>query len=445
MDKKLNVLVVDDQVVFSDTLKESLQSLGYNVEQAFTGETALDIIHERRINLIFLDVFLPDISGFDLIKKIQSEIPGVEIIIMTAYSQSDFVKRSVEHGSYFLPKPFRIEDLTTILNKIESKAFPLKEPDTGLSPSESMHFHLESTVKAVSNAIELADKYSDSSFPVLIHGEQGTGRQTIAEYIHNNSKRNSNNFITVNSDDLPDDIIEFHLFGYEKNAFKGAIKRKIGIIESAEGGTLFIEDFNKLPCRVQQELLRIIESKHLRRIGGGDEIGFDVRFIVSTTLSLADAKDNENCNLALFNKLNTLSLDMPPLRRRKKDIMDLITGILQKFNIDIDDFHIDSSAESIIKKYNWPGNIFELEDIVTRLILMSNGEGIFVDNLPIKLIAYEGGQIKKDYTLKDIERRHILNTLIKVDGNKAKAARILGIDRKTLYRKIEKYELNEYK
>ena len=441
MNESINILIVDDQAVFSDTLKESLSTLGYKVYQAFTGETALDILHDQKMNVVFLDVFLPDINGFDLINKIRKEWDKCEIIIMTAYSQSDFIKRSIRHGSYFLPKPFKIEDLSNILMKIEKSVHPVKKLNIN-HEKEISSTYLKSKSKSIDNALKLALKYSHSDLPILIKGEKGTGREKIANYIHTLSKRKNNNFTIFNCCSLPANLIPLHLFGYEKSAFKGALRRKYGIIEIVDNGTLFLNDYQFLPLNIQTKLLKFIETGSFRRLGGIDDIKSNIRIIASTALQ---DQNSEKIQLSkeLFSKFNTLNIEMPPLRKRKTDINLLINDFLIINNIEPNDFEVDSSVSEILNNYNWPGNIFELEDLIKQAILLTNGKGMYIENIPINIATFDGGTVKKNYSLDDIDKQHIHNVLLKAKGNKAKAARILGVDRKTLYRKIEKLGIME--
>ncbi len=441
MNESINILIVDDQIVFSDTLKESLSTLGYKVYQAFTGETALDILHDQKMNVVFLDVFLPDINGFDLINKIRKEWDKCEIIIMTAYSQSDFIKRSIRHGSYFLPKPFKIEDLSNILTKIEKSVHPVKKMNISHG-NEINSTYLKSKSKSIENALKSALKFAHSDLPILIKGEKGTGRERIANYIHTLSKRKNNNFTIFNCCSLPANLIPLHLFGYEKNAFKGALRRKYGIIEIVDNGTLFLNDYQSLPLNIQTKLLKFIETGSFRRLGGIDDINSNVRIIASTALQDQNSEKRQ-LSKELFSKLNTLNIDMPPLRKRKEDINLLINDFLIINNIEPNDFEIDASVNKVLNNYNWPGNVFELEDLTKQAILLTNGKGMYIENIPINIATFDGGTVKKNYSLDDIDKQHIHNVLLKAKGNKAKAARILGVDRKTLYRKIEKLRIME--
>ncbi len=441
MGDNLKILITDDQAVFSDTLKESLLMLGYTVFQAFTGETAIDIMHEHKIDVIFLDVFLPDVNGFDLIKKIQTEREKCEIIIMTSYAKSDFIKRSLRSGSYFLPKPFKIEDLTSILKKIEKQMKPEGKKGTEKAYIQK-DVYLRSKSSIINNALKQADKYAQSDTTVLISGEKGTGRQKLARYIHSNSLRKRNNFIIFKCNNLPSALLQFHIFGYEKNAFKGANKRKYGLIEIADNSTLYFEDYNLLPLNVQTEIMNFIENKSFRRIGSSEQISANVRIMASIR---EDAEKAQPDDLPVYKSLSQSIINLPPLKKRMEDMEILIEGILAEYNISYKDFLIDASVLNIMKKYNWPGNIFELEDIISDSLHLTSGKGMFIGNIPVHIITFEGGSVKKDFTLNDIEKQHILNILIKSEGNKAKASRLLGIDRKTLYRKIQKFNLEGFK
>lgn len=435
MKERFDILIVDGQAVFSDTLRESLLSFGYTVNQAFSGETALDIMHSKHIGIVFIDVFLPDMNGFALINKIRAEQPDTPIIIMSSHTQSDYIKRSIESGTHFLPKPFKMEDLTNVISQLEKKS---GITDRGVNDEEIMpDIYLQSKNKQVKQALSKAAQFAANKQPLLIRGKRGTGRQKLAYYVHQLSERKHNPFIIFNCNALPAELIRFHIFGYEKNAFKGANKRKLALIEIADNGTLFFEDVHVLPLDIQSDILSLIKSGVFRRHGADTDIKCNVRIIYSSS---ADSKDKS----PLISHIGSNIIPLPQLKRRMDDLNILIENILDKHNILFSDFYIDKSVMNMLKKYPWPGNIFELEDLIIDSILLTRGKGLFIENLPVHIATFEGGTVKKDYTLNDIEKQHILNTLIKVKGNKARAARLLGIDRKTLYRKITKYGLKEY-
>lgn len=436
MKESFDILIVDGQAVFSDTLKESLASLGYSVNQAFSAETALDIMHGKQISIVFIDVFLPDMNGFDFIRKIKSQQPQLPIIIMSAHAQSDYIKRSIEQGAQFLSKPFKMEDLTNIINRIEQNILQ-KSTDRIQTEQTDVDIYLKSKNKLVNKAIAQAMQYADNDKSLLIKAMDGTGRQKLAYHVHRHSIRRNNPFVIFNCSALPGELTGFHIFGYEKNAFKGAGKTKLGLIDIADKGTLFLEDAHVLPEDIQQHIVQFIQSGSFSRAGADVSVKSNVRIICSTS---SNAVKTHPLPFHMSDNI----INLPPLKRRIEDLDMLIENLLNKHNIAFSDFYIDSSVMNMLRKYPWPGNIFELEDLLIDSILLTRGKGMFIENLPVHIATFEGGTVKKDFSLNDIEKQHILNILIKVKGNKARAARILGVDRKTLYRKISKYGLKEY-
>ena len=440
MSRNINVLIIDDEPNFSETLKETLSIFNYKIYQAYTGARAVEILKDTNIDICFLDIHLPDINGFNLIDKIKEWSPQCEIIIMTAYGELDYSKFALKTGSYFLPKPFKIEDLSNILMKME-KGINIVDVYDKLKDSIKEDTTIITRSKKVKKMLEIADKYALSELSVLLIGNTGTGKDTLAKHIHLKSKRRNEIFIMQNCASLPETLIESELFGYEKGAFTGAMNRKFGLFEVANKGTIFLNEIADLPLESQAKILHIIENKSFRHLGGVSDISVDTRIIAATNKNLHNMISEGKIREDLYYRLETLKIELPDLKDRIEDISLLIDALLKKRNINSDDFHIDASVMNLFEQYNWPGNIRELENILERAIILNKGKGIYFDNLPINIINFEEGKIKKSFSLDDIEIEHIKKILSKVKGNKAKAARILGIDRKTLYRKLEKYNI----
>lgn len=442
MSRKINVLIIDDEPSFSETLKEALSTFGYQIYQAFTGSKAMSILKETDVDICFLDIHLPDMNGFSLVDKVKENSPKSEIIIMTAFGEIDYSKTAIKTGSYFLPKPFRIEDLSNLLMKME-KTINIADVYEKIKPIVNEDSHITTKSKKIKKIIEIANKYAASDLPVLIIGNTGTGKDTFAKHIHSKSNRKDEIFIMQNCASLPETLIESELFGYEKGAFTGAMNRKYGLFEVANKGTIFLNEIAELPLKSQAKILHIIEDKKFRRLGGVTDITVDTRIIAATNKNLHQMISEGKLREDLYYRLETLKIELPDLRERIEDIPLLIESLLKKRNVNSEEFHIDPSVLHLFDRYNWPGNIRELENILERAIILSDGKGIYIDNLPINIIRFEEGKIKKSFSLDDVELDHIKKTLAKVNGNKAKAARILGIDRKTLYRKLEKYDIDE--
>ncbi|HAV93121.1 TPA: hypothetical protein DCW38_08085 [candidate division WOR-3 bacterium] len=442
MSRKINVLIIDDEPTFSETLKEALTAFSYSIYQAYTGDRAIEILKETNIDICFLDIHLPDINGFTLIDKIKEWSPQSEIIIMTAYGEVDYSKTALKTGAYFLPKPFKIGDLSNVLMKME-KTINITDVYEKLKPAIKEDSLITTNSKKMKKILDVADKYASSELPILIIGATGTGKDTLAKYIHSKSSRKDEIFIMQNCASLPETLIESELFGYEKGAFTGAMNRKFGLFEVANKGTIFLNEIAELPLKSQAKILHIIENKSFRRLGGVTDISVDTRIIAATNKNLHEMILEGKLREDLYYRLETLKIELPDLKERIDDIPLLIKAILKKRNVNSAEFHIDPSVMQLFLQYNWPGNIRELENILERAIILSDGKGIYIDNLPINIIRFEEGKIKKSFSLDDVEIEHIKKTLQKVRGNKAKAARILGIDRKTLYRKMDKYSIKD--
>ncbi|MEO0237133.1 MAG: sigma-54 dependent transcriptional regulator [candidate division WOR-3 bacterium] len=435
MGRKLNLLIIDDEPLFSATLKDALSThYNFNIIQAFSGFKAIEIFEQMNIDICFLDVHLPDINGFDLIKKIKNFSPDCEIIIMTAYGELEQTKLALKEGAYFLPKPFKIEDIKTILSKINKK---IEQSDYEKIKEEEEQIEIKTNNKKMKEIVKKAEKYAKSDLPVLLLGSTGTGKDTMAKYIHQKSDRKNEIFIMQNCASLPETLIESELFGYEKGAFTGAYTRKYGLFEIANNGTIFLNEIGELPLSSQAKILHIIENKSFRRIGGVNDIFVDTRIIAATNKKIDDLLKSGKIREDLFFRLETLHIELPDLKDRLEDIPLIIESLLKKRNIDPKDFQIDKEIYTLFQNYSWPGNIRELENIIDRSIILTEGKGIFPDTLPYSILKLKN-DIKKE-SLKDLEKDEILKTLNSVGGNKTKAAKILGIDRKTLYRKLKKW------
>jgi len=436
MGRKLNLLIVDDEPLFLTSLKDALlANYSFNIYTALSGVKALEILEQTNIDICFLDVHLPDIYGFDLIDKIKSFSPDCEIIIMTAYGEIQQTKIALKEGAYFLPKPFKIEDLKNVLSKI-NKNITYSDLYDKLKDDED-NILIKTKNKRMKEILKKAEKYAKSDLPVLLLGSTGTGKDTLAKYIHQRSERRNEIFIMQNCASLPETLIESELFGYEKGAFTGAYSRKFGLFEIANNGTIFLNEIAELPLSSQAKILHIIENKSFRRIGSLQDIIVDTRIIAATNKKMEDLLKSGKIREDLFYRLETLHLELLDLKERIEDIPLIIESLLKKRNIDPKEFKIDKEVLTLFQNYNWPGNIRELENIIERSIILTEGKGITIDTLPYSILKLEN-HVKRE-SLKDLEKEEIIKILESVGGNKSKAAKILGIDRKTLYRKIKNW------
>lgn len=431
----MNVLIIDDEIPFSDTLADALTIFNFTIFKAFTGMKSIEILKQTEIDICFLDVHLPDINGFNLIKSIKEFSPQCEIIIMTAYGELEQTKLALKEGSYFLTKPFKIEDIKNILNKIKKNIENTDLFERFSKQDEYIEYKTKNS--KMKEILERAEKFAKSDLPVLILGSTGTGKDTLAKYIHQHSSRSGEVFIMQNCASLPENLIESELFGYERGSFTGAFNRKYGLFEIANKGTLFLNEIGELPLSSQAKILHIIENKSFRRIGGLVDIYVDTRIIAATNKKIDELLKYGKIREDLFYRLETLHIELLDLKDRIDDLPLLIESILLKRGINPKDFQIGEDIFDLLKNYSWPGNIRELENLIERSILLSEGKGIFYDTLPYSILK-EKNQTK-DFKLKNLEKEHILKTLESVNWNRTKASAILGIDRKTLYRKLKKW------
>lgn len=442
MNSQQRILLIDDESFILDSLKGIL-SRQFEVTTAEKGTEAINIFTSSPFPLVISDLMLPDISGLDVLTKVKSISPDSQTIMMSGQGTIDVAVESMKRGAFdFVTKPFNSEHLIQLCLKafklyeslIENKK--LKETIKNLSPSEFMGEHpsvkkLLETVKAVAR--------TDST--VLLEGESGTGKEIIAKMIHKNSSRASGPFVTVNCGALPEGLIESELFGHEKGAFTGANERLIGRFERAQKGTLFLDEIDALPLSSQAKLLRVIEEKTVERLGSEKHINVNIRFIAASNKNMGDAVEKKMFREDLYYRLNVVKVTIPALRERTKDIPLLVLHFLKKYKAGIQNHvtGISNEALNIMLEYSWPGNVRELENSLEHAMIIAKGTSILPEDLPI---FKNGSSCSRHSTLADAEKSLIVKALKDAEGNKYKAAKILGIPRTSLYSKIKKFKLN---
>jgi DNA-binding NtrC family response regulator len=442
-DKALvKVLVADDDKNLRKVLINELSDEGFYADEADNGMKTIDLLEKNEYDVLLLDLNMPGLSGMDVLDKIKDlEIP-TEVIILTAYATVSTAVEAMKLGAYdYLTKPFQIEELIAVINKAYEKKELLSE-----------NLLLKSQIKRQSIAnkiitknplmleiLETVKKVAVSDLPVLIYGESGVGKELVAKAIHDTSKRVDKPFIPINCGAIPETMLESELFGHEKGAFTGAYTKKLGLLEIANNGTLFLDEIGELTLQLQGKLLRVIETGSFFRVGGIKEMRVDVKFVSATNKDLKKEVETGNFRPDLFYRITALILRIPPLRERKEDIPLLIEHII-KSNTAFKDKKLSKKALNILSGYTWPGNVRELQNVIHRAFLLSKGDIIGPHDLPSDLISDQRIPIKR---LEDVEREHILKVLREVDGKRGKAAEILDVDPKTLYRKLSHYGINE--
>lgn len=447
------ILVVDDDEVMRQTLSDVLRKRGYAVSTAETGGQTISSIKKQLFDLILLDIRLPDMDGLDVLKRIKEIESDLMVIVMTAYSDVQTAVMAIKSGAYdYIDKPFELEELKILIQKaLETQS--LKNEIRRLQrQGGERHQDIEifGNSPLIKNVIELIEMISQTPrTSVLIQGESGTGKELAANAIHFRSKRVNKPLMKINCSAIPENLLETELFGYEKGAFTDAKGMKKGLFELTNGGTVFLDEISEMKSFLQTKLLRVLENQSFMRVGGEREISVDVRIIAATNKNLSALVNAGQFRKDLYYRLKVMVIEMPPLRERSEDILLLANMFIEENNKELGKSvkGISGAAREYLINYGWPGNVRELKNIIERAMILSNGNEILPDHLPIELRKSQLDNIGdrtsdvSDLTLETVEKKHIKDVLMMMDGNKSRAARMLGISRSTLREKLKKYAI----
>ena len=444
--KKLKILVVDDEAIVRESLHDWLSDAGYQVFTAEDGPKALEIIKKERPGIVITDLVMPGMDGIELMKRAKEILPSIEVIIITAYASIPTAITAMKEGAYdYIEKPFCPERAELLVKKLAEHQ-ELVEENLSLRQRLEDHYRFENIIAKSSKMqrlIELIKVVGKSNATVLITGESGTGKELVARAIHSQSHRRSKPFVAVSCAALTESLLESELFGHEKGSFTGAYTQKKGKFEFANGGTLFLDEIGEMSANIQVHLLRVLEEKEFTRVGGNEPIRVDVRVISATNKDLRKAIEKQEFREDLYYRLNVVNIELPPLRERKEDIPLLAEHFLNKFALEnrkeITEFSADAMGFAL--DYDWPGNVRELENAVERAVILAKDSLITVADLPQKSmpLAYSTTPRKG---LKEVEKEHILHILRETGENYSEAARILGVSRMTLYKKVREYAMS---
>jgi DNA-binding NtrC family response regulator len=449
------ILVIDDEPVLRDSLEVALKTSGYEVLAARTGEEGLEWFKKENPDLVLLDHWLPGINGDEVLRKIKEGDTEIPIIIMTAQGSIEMAVNLMKMGAFdFLVKPFELEQVEDLIKKGLERV-RLKKEVEWLRAQYQEKFRSGGIIgvsQKMKDLLELAEKLAPGSeTTVLIEGETGTGKELLAEYIHFLSPRSSFPFIPINCGAIPKDLFESELFGYEKGAFTGALEKgKMGKVEAAEKGTLFLDEVGELPPTAQVKVLRVLDEKEYFKVGGVEKKKADVRIIAATNRDLESEVKKGNFRDDLYFRLNVVTLHIPPLRDRKEDILPLFRFFLSRFNEQFKKgfVQISTEAEEKILSYPWTGNIRELRNAVERIVLLEKGDTILGKHFSFLSEGTEppeeGGRFRphlpsQGIVLDEVEKHYILEALKIKKGNKLQAAKMLGISRSALLYRMGKY------
>jgi len=445
---KPKILVADDEIGVTELFKELLKD-EYDVIIATNGKDALKLIEEENPALAILDIRMPQKNGLEVLTEINERKIPITVIIVTADKDVNSAIRAMKLGAYdYVIKPFENDKILKIIQnayekiKLENEVKVLRSEVRKFSGFEN----IIGQSKSMQKVYEIMNKVLDNDSTVLIIGESGTGKELVARAIHYNGIRKEHSFIAVDCAAIPESLIESELFGHEKGAFTGALQRKIGKFELANKGTLFLDEIGNLKPDIQAKLLRVLQEREFNRVGGNEKIKVDVRIISATNADLESLMKEGKFREDLYYRLNVVPIYLPPLRERKDDIPLLTKFFLEKFNREYNkNTSIAPSVIDYFLKYNWPGNVRELENVIRRLVVMTNSNLIDVNDLPENItgrISIEEKISIGNLTIEEMEKRLIIETLKNNKFNISKTAKILGITRKTLHNKMSKYNIN---
>ncbi len=461
---RARVLVVDDEPDMVENCARILQRGGYEVLTATDPRRGLAMLESERPDLLLTDLKMPEIDGMALLRRAHEVDPALPVIMITAFATIESAVAAVREGAFdYLPKTFSVDQLRVAVDRA-LRHRGLQRENRNLKDQLAQIYGLENIVgrsPAMSRVFELVRKAARSEANILVVGESGTGKELIARAIHANSPRVGKPFVPVDCASLPEQLLESELFGHEKGAFTGAVRSKPGLVEVAHGGTLFLDEIAELPAALQVKLLRALQERQIRRVGGTGLVDVDVRLVSATNRDLREATAKGQFREELYYRVNVIAIQLPPLRERAGDVRLLVQAFLKRYGDGrIND--IEAEAMAALERYRWPGNVRELQNVVERACALTEGERITVRDLPDHVLGGEAAvrapdpitavampDSRADLTLKDakdrwmgvLEASYLRQVLARHDGNISAAAKAAGIDRKTFHRLINKHSL----
>jgi DNA-binding NtrC family response regulator len=441
------ILVVDDEATIRSGIAQALGKAKMTVHTAADSREALEILSSQPLGIVLLDIKLPDMDGVEILKIIRREYPEIEVIMITGYPAIQSAVECIRHGAMdYLVKPFRLDELEVLIAKAQDL---LTQKHAPFSPEEDRAQGIDFIVgqsPAMQKVFAKIRRAAPSDSTVLLTGESGTGKELAARAIHNLSPRRDREFVPVDCSALVETLLESELFGHVKGSFTGAHQTKHGLFELANQGTFFFDEITNLSLNIQAKLLRVIQEREFMKVGSQKRIKLDIRIIASSNRSLEEAIKAGTFREDLFYRLSVIPINLPPLRERTGDIPLLVEHFLRKYrqrgNREITG--ISSQAMKMFSAYSWPGNVRELEHTIERIVILEDGDIVQPEHLPSFISQRQSEfQVFSDgeYTLDELENRYIQLILRRTKGHRQEAARILGINRKTLGHKIEKYNI----
>ena len=437
------ILVVDDSPPTVEVIVRNLMDRGYLVWSASSVTEAIRMLESATIDLVITDMKMPGIGGLELVRHVRENFEDTQVVMITGYPSIDSAVEAVKSGAdEYLAKPFTDEELLSAVEKVVTRQ-RLHRADEPLSDGEAGSFHgILGRSEPMQNVYRAIHKAAFTPATVLISGESGTGKELIARAIHYSSPRSSARFVAVNCGGIPEGLLESELFGHMKGAFTGATESRAGFFQTADGGTILLDEVSETSLAMQVKLLRVLQDGEVCMVGSTRPREVNVRVLAATNKDLQTLIAKGLFREDLFFRLNVISIVAPPLRERPEDIVQLSRYFVDKFasEYDLTAPHLNGRVDEALLQYPWPGNVRELENLMQRLVVMSPGEAIKMPHLPRYMRFTVASERGLDRTLAEVEREHIRNVLAQVGGNKTQAARVLGIDRKTLRQKLKRID-----
>ena len=456
MSDKVKILLVDDETAILDTLQILFRGEGYEVVVADSGKKAMEAMEEQAPDIVLTDIRMPGAGGLEVLSRAREVDKEMAVILMTAQASLKSAVRAVNEGAYYyLQKPFANDELLAICRRAaEARQLRVENKRLKKEIKRQRGSAVERPIgksRAFVDVLKLAETVAPTDSTVLLAGESGTGKEVVARYIHKLSERGEGTFHSLNCGALPESLLESELFGHVKGSFTGAVKDRQGLLVAAAGGTFFLDEIGEMSAATQVKLLRALQEREVIPVGATEPIPVDVRIIAATNLDLEEAIRRGEFRSDLYYRLNVISLRLPPLRERRDDIPVLTRHFLDRLSTKEGDgtpLEISEEAQRVLDHYDWPGNVRELENALERAAVVAPGEVIEADALPERVreapeIQLVDKSAPPNPTMEVIERAYILWVLEAEGGNKTRAAEVLGIDPSTLYRKLNRYGIEE--
>ena len=456
---KPRILVVEDEESIREFLEIMLRKEGYEVTTCEDGERAQETLKKKSFDLVISDLQMPKVTGIELLKHVRDNYPDLLFMMINAFSTTESAVEAMKMGAYdYITKPFKIDEVRIVIgNALRSKNLETENRSLRKELEKEYRFqNLVGNSEAMHRIFNLVKRVADTTTNVLSTGESGTGKEMVAKAIHYNGPLKDKPFVTINCGAIPENLMESEMFGHKKGSFTGAISDKSGLFEVADGGTLFLDEVGELPLSIQVKLLRAIQERVIRRVGGTDDTKVDVRIIAATNRNLEDMVGQGSFRQDLYYRLNVINIRTPSLRERRDDIALLANHFLQKYNGKLNKSvnAISFDAMEILKKYDYPGNVRELENIIERTVALEAGATVLPESLPPlvqtpsgkKMASAEGIEVgpegvELEKVISQIEKELLIKAIHQANGVKKKAAKLLGITFRSMRYRVEKYNL----